>query len=156
MKKEVLKIKKLAKDASVPEYAFSSDVGFDLRANETINIAPYEQKQIKTGLAMEIPENNVGLIRDRVGIVTEMGVHTVAGTFDPGFRGEVSVVLVNFADESVQIEKGMRIAQMIVIPVVRAKIREVRELKKTERNDKIGVTGINEIKKIEKEIMKRR
>ena len=97
---------------------------------------------------MEIPKGHVGLIRDRVGIVSKMNVHIAAGTFDPGYTGEISVVLVNLGDEKVQIEEGMRIAQMIIIPVVKVKIQEVKKLSKTKRGDRsFGSTGMKEFKK---------
>ncbi|MDO8517406.1 MAG: dUTP diphosphatase [Nanoarchaeota archaeon] len=149
---EVLKVKKLSKDAELPEYVIESDVGLDIRANENAVLAPMEQKTIKTGIAIQIPDNHVGLIRDRAGIVTKMSVHTAAGTFDPGYRGEVSIVLVNFGDETVEIEKGMRIAQMVIIPVSKVKVTEIKELPETKRNDKgFGSTGINStIKKAKK------
>ncbi|MBU3912896.1 MAG: dUTP diphosphatase [Nanoarchaeota archaeon] len=148
MKKEakiesVLKVKRFFHDVSLPEYALESDVGFDIRANETVNLAPFEQKTVRTGLAIEIPEGCVGLIRDRAGITTKMNVHTAAGTFDPAYRGEISIVLINFGEESVQIEKGMRVAQMIVIPVKKVKITEVKSLPVSSRYDRgFGSTGI--------------
>jgi len=142
----VLNVKKFFHDVSIPEYALDSDVGFDLRANETVSLAPFEQKTVRTGIAVEIPKGCVGLIRDRAGITTKMNVHTAAGTFDPAYRGEVSVVLINFGEETVQIEKGMRIAQMIIIPVVKVKIKEVKALSVTDRYDRsFGSTGMKHI-----------
>jgi len=144
--KDALLVKKFFPDVSLPEYALPSDVGFDLRANETITLAPLEQKEVKTGIAIQIPEGHVGLVRDRAGIITKMNVHTAAGTFDPAYRGEVSVILVNFGDDSVQIEKGMRIAQMIILPVKKVKIKEVKQLPVTERYDRgFGSTGMKHI-----------
>jgi dUTP pyrophosphatase len=151
MAKEVLKIKRLNKELDIPEYINESDVGFDLRAAENKKIYPGAQETVKTGIIIEIPQDCVGLIRDRVGIVTKMNVHTVAGTFDSAYRGEVSVVLVNLAEEEVLIEEGMRIAQMIILPVIKPKIIEVKELKDTSRGDNgFGSTGIKEIHEIEK------
>ncbi|HLD37779.1 MAG TPA: dUTP diphosphatase [Candidatus Nanoarchaeia archaeon] len=153
MVKNILKLKKLFAGIETPEYAFPTDVGFDLRAAEAATLAPYEQKAVRTGIAVEIPEGHVGLIRDRAGIITKMNVHTAAGTFDPAYRGEVSVVLINFGEESVSVEPGMRIAQMIIIPVTRVQIKEVKDLGETERHDKgFGSTGMKEIIKIEKSI----
>lgn len=144
----VLKVKKISKDAELPEYVLESDVGFDLRANENVAINSMEHKAVKTGIAIEIPEGYVGLIRDRAGIITRMGVHTVAGTFDPAYRGEVSIILTNFGDEEVSIEKGMRIAQMIIIPVEKVKIVEAKELSETARGKRgFGSTGIKDILK---------
>lgn len=147
MAEKELKIKKLS-NLPLPEYALKSDVGFDLRADEGVVIEPYEQKTVKTGIMIEIPKNHVGLIRDRAGIVTKMGIHTGAGTIDPDYRGEISVVLINFGDETARIERGMRIAQMIVLPVVKVNIKEVGKLGNTERQERgFGSTGIKEIVK---------
>ena len=141
--KAVLKVKRFFSNVELPEYALESDVGLDLRANESVSLAPYEQKTVHTGLALEIPAGHVGLIRDRAGIVTKIGVHTAAGTFDPAYRGEVSVVLINFGEEKVMIEKGMRIAQLIILPVTKVKIQEVRSLPITNRYDRgFGSTGM--------------
>jgi len=148
VKQKVLKVKKISKDAELPEYAFESDVGFDLRANEEVTINSMEHKAIKIGIAIEIPEGYVGIIRDRAGIITKMGVHTVAGTFDPAYRGEVSVIMTNFGDEEVVIEKGMRIAQMIIIPVEKVKIVETKKLSETKRGKRgFGSTGDMDILK---------
>jgi dUTP pyrophosphatase len=146
--KAVLKVKKTSKTAELPEYALESDVGFDLRSDEETTIGSMEHKAIKTGVSIEVPEGYVGLIRDRAGIITKMGVHTVAGTFDPAYRGEVSIILTNFGDEEVIIERGMRIAQMIIIPVEKVSIKEVKELSKTKRGKRsFGSTGIKDIVK---------
>jgi len=146
VKQKILKVKKISKDAELPEYALESDVGFDLRANEEVTIGSMEHKAIKTGISLEIPEGYVGIIRDRAGIITKMGVHTVAGTFDPAYRGEVSIILTNFGDEEAIIEKGMRIAQMIIIPVEKVTIKEVKELSETKRGKKgFGSTGMTDI-----------
>jgi len=142
----ILKVKKISKIAELPEYALESDVGFDLRANEETTIGSMEHKAIKTGIAIEVPEGYVGLIRDRAGIITKMGVHTVAGTFDPAYRGEVSIILTNFGDEEVVIEEGMRIAQMIIIPVEKVKITEAKDLSETKRGKRgFGSTGVSDV-----------
>jgi len=155
--KAILKVKRFFPDVELPEYALDSDVGLDLRANESVSLAPYEQKTVHTGIAIEIPDGHVGLIRDRAGIVTKMGVHTAAGTFDPDYRGEVSVVLVNFGEEKVMIEKGMRIAQILILPVTKVKVQEVKSLSITKRYDRgFGSTGmrgvIKELDKLKRDI----
>lgn len=151
----ILKFLKLSKKAETPEYILGTDVGFDLKAIENVTLFPLEQKIVRTGIAMEIPEGYVGLVRDRAGIVQKMNVHTVAGTFDSGFRGAVSIILVNMSEETVEIEEGMRIAQIILIPVVKAKIQEVKKLSNTERGEKgFGSTGIKEIERELKKISK--
>ena len=149
-KKEPVKllVKKVNKDAFIPEYSFESDVGLDLISVEDVCFYPMEQKPVKTGLVLSIPKGHVGLIRDRAGIVTKMNVHTVAGTFDPGYRGEVSVMLVNFSEKEVEVEAGMKIAQLIVLPVVKVKISEVKTLDETERGIRgFGSTGIKNKKR---------
>ena len=144
----VLKFKKVSKDAGIPEYILGSDVGFDLKTSENTKIFPMEQKVVKTGIVLEIPKGYVGLIRDRAGVAQKMNVHTVAGTFDSGFRGEVSVMVVNMNDTTIEIEKGTRIAQMILIPVVKAKILEVGKLSETERGEKsFGSSGMKDVLK---------
>ncbi len=155
--KNLLLVKKFFDDASLPEYMLESDVGLDLKANENVVLKPLEQKAVRTGIAIKIPDNCVGLIRDRAGIVNKMNVHTAAGTFDPAYRGEISVVLINFSEEEVEIEKGMRIAQLVILPVKKVKVKEVDKLPITERYDKgFGSTGfknkLEEFKKLEEEI----
>lgn len=142
----VLNFLKLSKNADSPEYVLGSDAGFDLKAIENVSIFPFDQKNVSTGIAIEVPEGYVGIVRDRAGIVQKMNVHTVAGTFDSGFRGEVSIMLVNMNDKTVEIEKGMRIAQIILVPIVKAKIVEVKKLSQTERGERsFGSTGMKEI-----------
>ena len=154
--KEVIKIKKISPNAEIPAYAYSTDVGFDLRAITSEKLFPGEQKEFKTGLIFEIPAGHVGLIRDRVGIVTKMGVHTCAGTFDPGFRGEVTIFLVNMSEETQFVEEGMRIAQMVILPVARPEIVEVKKVTDTERGGKsFGSTDIKEIKKLKNSLKKK-
>ena len=140
--KELL-VKKINKDAVIPTYSFESDVGLDLVSIEDVCFLPMEQKPVKTGLIIQIPQGHVGLIRDRAGIVSKMNVHSVAGTFDPGYRGEVTVMLVNFSDKEVEIEKEMKIAQLIILPVVKVHVREVKSLEDTPRGKKgFGSTGL--------------
>jgi len=147
-----VKVKKIDSKAEAPSYFYDTDVGFDIKANEDADLLPGEQKSIKTGLMLEIPKGYVGLIRDRAGIVTKMGIQTCAGTFDPGFRGEISIVLINHSEESVYVEKGMRIAQMIILPIAKPKIVLVKNLDSTKRGTNgFGSTGgLKEIKKLER------
>lgn len=148
-----IKVKKIKPKVELPSYLYETDAGFDLRANETVRLFPGEQKEVKTGLILEIPQGTVGLIRDRVGIITKMGIHTCAGTFDQGFRGEISIFLVNLSEETRYVEEGMRIAQMILIPIIRPKIMEVKKLEKTQRGkNSFGSTGLKELISIRKEL----
>ena len=142
--KNKLKIVKLDKSAMIPDYALDCDVAFDVRANKTTSINSMEQKEIPTGLAIEIPEGYVGLIRDRVGVVTKLGCHVIAGTLNSSYREEVTVMVINIGMDEINIEKGMRIAQIVLIPVQKFEIEEVTELSETKRTGKkFGVTGLN-------------
>ena len=141
--KMVLKVKKLNKDVELPAYSLDSDVALDLRSNEDILLPPFEVKAVKTGIVLEIPEGCVGLIRDRAGVLKDMNVHTSAGTFDPAYRGEVSIMMMNEGEESVEIEKGMRIAQLLIVPTVKVKVQEVKEVSSTLRGKRsFGSTGL--------------
>ena len=150
---EVVKIKKIVSNAEIPSYAYSTDVGFDLRAITSQKLLPGEQKEFKTGLIFEIPKGYVGLVRDRAGIISKMGVHTCAGTFDPGFRGEITIFLVNMSEETQFVDEGMRIAQIILLPVVKPKIVEVKKIESTERGTKgFGSTEMNELNNLHKKL----
>ena len=152
----ILNFIKLSKSAESPEYAFGTDAGFDLKAIENVSLFPFEQKDVRTGIVIEVPEGYVGIVRDRAGIVQKMNVHSVAGTFDSGYRGEVTIMMVNMNDKTIEIEKGMRIAQIILVPIVRAKIVEVKKLSETERGKKgFGSTGMKGIARELNKISKR-
>ncbi len=138
-----LKIKKLSENATLPEYTLDSDVCFDVRALYSVNLKSMEQKEIKTGLVLQIPEGYIGLVRDRAGIVTKLGCHVIAGTIDSSYREEFTVLIMNFGMDEVQIEEGMRVAQILIVPVNKLEIEEVKEVTKTNRTGKkFGSTGL--------------
>lgn len=139
-----LKIKKLSEDIETPDFAYEHDAAFDLRASHSETIKPGEKKIIKTGLAMAIPVGYVGLIWDRSGMAAKYSLHTLAGVIDAGYRGEVGVVMVNLGSEDFNIEKNMRIAQMLIQPVLQPKIKEVTDLEESERGEGgFGSSGTN-------------
>lgn len=131
-----LKIQRIA-EVDLPNYAKPSDAALDLRSAADAVLKPGERKVIPTGLKMAIPENHVGLIWDRSGLAAKNGLHCLAGVIDAGYRGEIGVVLLNTGSDEFKIEKNMRIAQILIQPVVQAKISEVNELDETHR----GSTG---------------
>lgn len=137
-----LKVKKLNENANLPEYSLDCDIAFDVKANESVSLNPTEQKEIHTGIAMEIPEGYIGLVRDRFGIVTRFGAHVIAGTFDHSYREEVTIMMINLGKEELYIEEGMRIAQIVLIPINKLEIEEVKELSKTQRSGKKDITGL--------------
>jgi dUTP pyrophosphatase len=141
-----VQIKKLRPDAVVPRYMTEQAAGLDLCAaiDSPIDIAPQQRAAVGTGLALGLPRGFEGQVRPRSGLAREHGI-TVAnapGTIDSDYRGEVIVLLVNLGDRTVRIDKGMRIAQLVVAPVVQAELAEVEELDTTSRGaGGFGSTG---------------
>ena len=135
---------KCHEDAIIPKYAHEGDAAFDFYSVEDVLLKIGEKKLIKTGIKMAIPENHVGLIWDRSGLAAKNGIHVMAGVIDSIYRGEILIVLKNLGEGDFQIEKGMRIAQMLIQPVVTAKLEEVESLDDTERaENNFGSTGLN-------------
>jgi dUTP pyrophosphatase len=135
-----LPITRLRDDAVVPERAYAGDAGLDLAACERVVIPPGERAVVPTGLAVAIPEGHAGLVMPRSGLAARHGLGKVnsPGLIDSGYRGEIRVVLLNTdRRESFTVEPGMRIAQLVVVPVPEVELVEVEELPASER----GVRG---------------
>lgn len=124
----VLRIKKIHPDAVLPRYSRQGDAGLDLHAVENVIIPPQERKLIATGIAMAIPSGYAGLIWDRSGMAAKHGITTLGGVIDSNYRGEWKVILHNLSTEPFTVEKGMRIAQLLIQPVQKKEIVEVEEL----------------------------
>ena len=142
-----MQIKLLHPHTPLPAYATLGSAGMDLCAmiNEDIVIHPGKRVLIPTGLSLEIPEGFEVQIRPRSGLALKHGltVLNAPGTIDSDYRGEVQVILINLGEDDVMITPMMRIAQMVMAPVVQAKISVVEELSKTKREaDGFGSTGI--------------
>ena len=140
-------IKKLSKDVSLPKYETEGSSGLDLAANidKQIKISPGKTQIIPTGLAVAIPKNFEIQIRPRSGLAAknQISVLNTPGTIDADYRGELKVILINLSDKVFVVEKGLRIAQMVLSPVIKAKLKEVTELENTERGSGgFGSTGI--------------
>lgn len=136
------KCKKLHPDARIPSYAHEGDAGMDLYSQEDYILKPLERALVKTGVAMEIPEGYWGNIRDRSGLASKKGIHTLAGVVDSIYRGEIGVVIMNLGKEDFEIKKGDKIAQMLIQKVEQANVIEVNELSETVRGDGgFGSTG---------------
>ncbi len=137
-----LKIIRLDKELPIPAFARPGDAGFDLLTREKITIAPGERVQVKTGLKMEIPEGFVGFVWDKGGISQKIGLKTMGGVVDSGYRGEIMVGMVNLSKESHTFEKGHKVAQMCIQKFEEVKIVEVEEISESERGEKgFGSTG---------------
>ena len=140
-------IKRLSKDVSLPKYETEGSSGLDLAANidKQIKISPGKTQIIPTGLAVAIPKNFEIQIRPRSGLAAknQISVLNTPGTIDADYRGELKVILINLSDKVFVVEKGLRIAQMVLSPVIKAKLKEVTELENTERGSGgFGSTGI--------------
>jgi dUTP pyrophosphatase len=139
-------IKRLSKNVALPKYETSGSSGMDLSASieNEIEIAPGKTVIIPTGLAVSIPKNFEIQIRPRSGLAAknQISVLNTPGTIDADYRGELKVILINLGKEKFKIEKGLRIAQMVLCPVIRATLKEVDTLEETERGaGGFGSTG---------------
>lgn len=133
-----LPVIKLKDNAVVPTRAHPGDAGLDLYSTEIAHLGPGERWSVGTGIALEIPDGHAGLVLPRSGLAREHGIALVnaPGLIDAGFRGEVRVLLLNTDPaETVRIEAGARIAQLVVTPVAIAAPVEVAELSDTARGD---------------------
>lgn len=136
-----------AGDLELPRYATAGSSGMDLRAavTESVAIDSGEGAVIPTGLKMEIPLGYEGQVRTRSGLAASHGLIVLnsPGTVDADYRGEVKVILMNFGDETVTIERGDRIAQLVIVPVTRVVIAETDEVGETTRGaGGFGSTGV--------------
>ena len=135
-----LAIRRLRDDAVLPERAYSGDAGLDLAACERVELAPGERATVPTGLAVAIPEGFAGFVQPRSGLAARHGLTVVnsPGLVDSGYRGELRVVLLNTdTSKPFVVEPGMRIAQLVVLPVPEVTPVVVDELPASER----GVRG---------------
>lgn len=137
-----------AADLPLPDYQSEYAAGFDLLAanpaDAPIAIAPQSQAMIPTGLCMALPPHTEGQVRPRSGLAAKHGVTVLnsPGTIDADYRGEVKVILINHGREPFVVTRGMRIAQLIVAPIVQATIRSVTALSDTARGaGGFGSTG---------------
>ncbi|HSJ39591.1 MAG TPA: dUTP diphosphatase, partial [Xanthobacteraceae bacterium] len=135
-------------DLPLPSYQTAHAAGLDLLAAVStatpLIIAPGERDLVPTGLAIALPEGYEAQVRPRSGLAARHGltILNAPGTIDADYRGEIQVLLVNLGNAPVTITRGMRVAQLVVAPVVRAQILEVATLDKTERGSGgFGSTG---------------
>lgn len=140
-----LRVRRLDPSVPLPSYAHPGDAGLDLCAAESREFAPGERAAVSTGLAVAIPDGWVGLVHPRSGLALRRGltVLNAPGTIDSGYRGELKVLLVNLGTEPVLIERGDRVAQLLVQRVARVVVVESDALDDTTRGaGGFGSTGI--------------
>jgi dUTP pyrophosphatase len=141
-----IEFRKLDPDVALPGRARDGDAGLDLQANDTLKVGPGERAMVPTGLAVGIPPGHTGLVLPRSGLASGQGL-TLAnspGLIDEGYRGEIMLAVVNLdPDQPVEIRKGDRIAQLLVVPFAQVEPAEVDELPPSSRGEAgFGSSGI--------------
>jgi dUTP pyrophosphatase len=141
-----IQIKKLSNSVLLPKYETPGSSGMDIAAHieKNVIINPGEKALVSTGFSVAIPRGYEIQIRPRSGLAAKKNITVLntPGTIDSDYRGEIKVILINFGKEKFIVEKGERIAQMVVCPVVQADLEETEELADTERgSDGFGSTG---------------
>jgi dUTP pyrophosphatase len=134
-----LAIRRLRPDAVLPRHAYPGDAGLDLAACERVVLEPGDRATVATGLAVAIPAGYAGYVQPRSGLAAEHGITMVnaPGLVDSGYRGELRVVLLNTdRDRAFEVEPGMRIAQLVLLPVPPVELRVVDELPASERGER--------------------
>ena len=140
-------IKRLDFEVELPTYAYEGDAGLDLRANADVTIAPHERALIPTGLAIALPDGYAGFVQPRSGMALKRGlsIANTPGLIDAHYRGELKVIAVNLdPHEAIHIERGERIAQLVIQAVPVVHLAEVDELDETDRGaGGFGSSGVN-------------
>ncbi|MBU3216435.1 dUTP diphosphatase [Clostridium estertheticum] len=141
-----LKVKKINEVAILPQYAHEGDAGLDLFSVEEKIIMPGETVLVHTGIQIELPKDTEAQIRPRSGLALKNSITVLntPGTIDEGYRGEIGIILINHSKINFRVEKNMKIAQMVIKPVLKVSIVEVDELNSTERGKGgFGSTGFS-------------
>lgn len=137
-------LRRLDPGVPVPRRAHPGDAGVDLHACRNVLLEPGERAVVPTGIAVAIPEGHAGLVAPRSGLAGRVGLGVVnaPGVVDAGYRGEVKVILINHGSEPIRLERGERIAQLLVVPVAGIEFVEVAELPPSARGEGgFGSTG---------------
>ena len=132
-------------DNPLPEYQNKGDAGLDIRSNEDISIRSFGWETIGTGLYIIIPFGYEGQMRSRSGLAAKKGIQVLnsPGTIDSGYRDELKVILINNGHWGYKVNKGDRIAQLVISPMTQAKLEEVYELNRDDnRGGGLGSTGV--------------
>jgi len=136
---------RLDRELPVPSTAHIGDAAVDLHSRVDLTLPPGERSAVPTGIAVSIPEGFAGLVLPRSGHASRHGISVVngPGLIDSGYRGEISVLLINHGDVEVSFARGDRIAQLAIVPVPSVEWTEVESLDETERGDGgFGSTGV--------------
>jgi dUTP pyrophosphatase len=131
-----LSVTRLRDDAVLPSQAYAGDAGLDLAACERVTLAPGERALVSTGIAVAIPDGHAGFVVPRSGLALRHGLSEVntPGLIDAGYRGELKVIMLNTDHtEAFTVEPGMRIAQLVVVPIPTLRLVEVDALPASQR-----------------------
>lgn len=140
-KLKTIRILRVSAEATLPTRAHPDDAGLDLYNLEDVLLEGGQGKMIKTGIALAIPQGHVGMVADRSSLAKK-GIKSAGGIIDAGYRGEVHIVLWNLTKEAVQLKRGERIAQLLILPIATPAVLEVQELDDTQRGaNGFGSTG---------------
>lgn len=131
-----VRIKLINDEAKLPYRANKGDAGLDLFSIEEKIIKAGESELVRTGIQIELPRGTEAQIRPRSGLALKHSITVLnsPGTIDEGYRGEIKVILINHGKEDFKVEKQMRIAQMVITPVVQVKLEQTEILSNTERD----------------------
>lgn len=137
-----IKIKRLKDNAKLPTYAHEGDVGMDLYATDSYELQPGKRRVFDVGFALEFPVGYAAIVKDKSSLPNHHGIHTMGGVYDAGYRGEYNVQLINLGSETVSIDEGQKIAQLVLFPVALPTLTEVSELSDSSRGTgQFGSTG---------------
>jgi dUTP pyrophosphatase len=135
---------RLDPELPAPATAHDGDAGVDLRARSDVVLAPGAWQMVPTGIAVAIPEGHAGFVAPRSGLAARHGISVVngPGVVDAGYRGEINVILINHGADAVELRRGERVAQLVVVPIARVELHEVAALPDSERGKGgFGSTG---------------
>lgn len=142
-------VQRLDPELPLPAYEHPGDAGLDLRARVDVRLAPGERALIPTGIAIALPPGFAALVHPRSGLALRrgLGLLNAPGTIDAGYRGEIGVIAVNHDPrEPIDIQRGDRIAQLVIVPVAGARLVEVSALPGSHRGEGgFGSTGVGTV-----------
>ena len=137
-----LNIKLLSDNATTPTRANLTDSGLDLYVSETVTIPPHTTKLVKTDIAIELPIGYEGQVRPRSGTSFKTKLRVALGTIDQSYHKEIGIITDNISDEPIIVEKGQRLAQLVIAPVVYPSVEIVKEFENESDRSGYGSTGV--------------
>ena len=137
-----LNIKLLSNNATIPTRANPTDSGLDLYVSETVSIPPKTTMIVKTDIAIELPIGYEGQVRPRSGTSLKTKLRVALGTIDQTYHKEIGIITDNISDKPIVVEKGQRLAQLVVTPVVYPKVNEVERFENESDRSGYGSTGV--------------